>query len=276
VHGRGSVATIAGRGALDAAETEDAGGASLCELIRQDIVEGRLAAGSRLKVADLALRYDTSTNPVREALQQLRGEGFVQFSHNRGARVRAVDADLIRNVYEIGTVIEPYLTRWFVGYVTDADIAELEAIRDEIEARGFGDARLYDVLDDRFHQLIYSRHYNLHAVELWSRHRDVLRAIGRRFPHSIARREAIRVEHRELVECIKNHDAEGAARVIARHVEGAGRHLIEHLRASSAAAGGGLNREGGAHRPQAAMRASMQGAASRRNGTRKHPLSGSK
>jgi DNA-binding GntR family transcriptional regulator len=264
VRGRGIVAAIEGRDSLTG--TADEGGAEspLCEQIRQDIVEGRLAAGERLKVAELALRYDTSTNPVREALQQLRGEGFVQFTHKRGARVRPVDAAFIRDVYEIGTVIEPYLTRWFVGYVTDADIAELEAIRDQIEARGFGNPRLYDVLDDRFHQLIYARHYNLHAVELWSRHRDVLRAIGRRFPHSIARREAIRVEHRELVECIKNHDAEGAARVIARHVEGAGRHLIEHLRASSAPSGGGVKRESAAHRPHAAMPASTQGPGSRR------------
>ena len=54
-------------------------GASLYELIREDIIEGRLAANERLVAADLAERYGTSTNPVREALQLLRGEGFVVF-----------------------------------------------------------------------------------------------------------------------------------------------------------------------------------------------------
>jgi DNA-binding GntR family transcriptional regulator len=43
------------------------------ELIRDAIVSGRLAANERLVVADLAERHNTSTNPVREALQQLRG-----------------------------------------------------------------------------------------------------------------------------------------------------------------------------------------------------------
>ncbi|TIT79151.1 MAG: GntR family transcriptional regulator, partial [Mesorhizobium sp.] len=52
-------------------------GASLYELIREDIIEGRLAANERLVVTDLARRHGTSTNPVREALQLLRGEGFV-------------------------------------------------------------------------------------------------------------------------------------------------------------------------------------------------------
>jgi DNA-binding FadR family transcriptional regulator len=37
-------------------------------------------------------------------------------------------------------------------------------------------------------------------------------------------------EHRELLRCISAQDADGAARIIAQHVEGSGRHIIEHLR----------------------------------------------
>lgn len=51
-------------------------GASLYQLIREDIIEGRLAANERLVVTDLARRHGTSTNPVREALQLLRGKAL--------------------------------------------------------------------------------------------------------------------------------------------------------------------------------------------------------
>jgi DNA-binding GntR family transcriptional regulator len=204
------------------------------ERLRQDIVEGRLAAGSRLKVAELARRYATSTNPVREALQQLRGEGFVLFSPNRGARVRPIDDDFVRDVYEVTTLLEPYMTRWFVGYVTDVDIERMEALQAEIEAVGFDDPEAYSRLDEQFHRIVYDNHYNRHAFNLWWRHREILRAIGRRFQFSRARRHAILLEHRGLIDSIKHHDADGAARVIARHVEGSGRHLIEHMRATRA------------------------------------------
>ena len=90
-------------------------GASLYQLIRDDIIEGRLAANERLVVTDLARRHGTSTNPVREALQLLRGEGFVTFVPNRGARVRPIDQDFVRDIYEIGVLIEPALTKWFVN-----------------------------------------------------------------------------------------------------------------------------------------------------------------
>src|SRR6185312_11676029 len=82
---------------------------SIYDRLREDIIEGRISADSRLKVRDLAARYGVSTNPVREALQQLRGEGFVVISPNRGARVRPIDEDFVRNVYEITALIEPYL-----------------------------------------------------------------------------------------------------------------------------------------------------------------------
>jgi DNA-binding GntR family transcriptional regulator len=37
-------------------------------------------------------------------------------------------------------------------------------------------------------------------------------------------------EHRELIACLKAQDVEGAAQVIARHVSGSGRHIIERMR----------------------------------------------
>lgn len=203
--------------------------ASVYEMIREDIVSGRLGPNERLKVADLAEHYQTSTNPVREALQQLRGEGFVLMEPNRGARVRPIDADFVRDIIEIEVLIEASLTRWFVSIVSDADIVELERIQDEIEALNFEDRVLHGRLDTKFHQFIYDRHYNRHAAELWWKHREILRAISRRFPTSLSRRVAVLREHRELIERIRAQDADGAAAVVARHVEGSGRHIIEQM-----------------------------------------------
>ncbi len=221
----------------ESSRASEKSGNTVFECIRRDIVEGRLAAGSRLKISALAARYGTSTNPVREALQQLRGEGFVVISPNRGARVRPVDDEFIREVYEVTSLLEPYMVRWFVGYATDEEIKRMEALQDQIEAGGFDDVEAYSRLDEAFHRVATDRHYNRHAANLWYRHREIMRAIGRRFPFSLARRDAVVVEHRELIDCIRRHDADGAAVVIARHVEGSGRHLIEHMRAARAHAG---------------------------------------
>ncbi|KFL31542.1 GntR family transcriptional regulator [Devosia riboflavina] len=202
---------------------------SIYELIREDIISGRLEPNARLKVADLATRYGTSTNPIREALQQLRGEDFVVMEPNRGARVRPIDEAFVRDIIEIEVLIEPALTKWFCSIATDADIVDLEAAQAEIEAHNFADPKHHGELDTRFHQLIYDRHYNRHAADLWWKHREILRAISRRFPTSLSRRQAVLREHRELIEAIRAQDADKAAEVVARHVEGSGRHIIEQM-----------------------------------------------
>lgn len=210
-------------------------GASVYELIRDDIISGRLKANERLVVADLALRHQTSTNPIREALQLLRGEGFVVISPNRGARVRPIDQDFVRDIYEIGVLIEPALTRWFVGMATPEDITQLERAQDEIEANNFADPLKHSELDTRFHTIMYERHYNRHAAELWWKHREVLRAVSRRFNFTLARRAQVMREHRQLIQHIKDGDADQAAALVAQHVEGSGRHILEQMRAAEAA-----------------------------------------
>ena len=206
------------------------GGASIYERLRDDIIHGRLKANERLKIAELASRMGTSTNPVREALQQLRGEGFVIMAPNRGARVRPIDEEFVRDICEIEVLIEPALTRWFVGIATKADVEELERIQAEIEALNFADEMKHSNLDMQFHRVMYDRHYNRHAVDLWVRHRQILWAISRGFQTSLIRQSNVLEEHRELIACIMSQDVEGAARAIGRHVEGSGRHIIERLR----------------------------------------------
>lgn len=216
-------------------EQEDSGPAqpgpkSVYELIRNDIMEGHLVANERLKISTLAKRYKTSTNPVREALQQLRGEGFVTISPNRGARVRKIDAEFVRDIYEMAALIEPYLTRLFVSHCVDSDVAQLESIQAEMEANNFTDPVKHSLLDTKFHNTMYEGHYNRHAVEQWWKHHLILRTINRDHPVSMKRRDAVIQDHRDIITAVKNHDEDRAAEVIARHVSGAGLYISEQLR----------------------------------------------
>lgn len=210
-------------------------GAAVYELIRDDIISNRLKANDRLVVAELSGRHGATGNAVREALQLLRSQGFVLMAHNKGARVRPIDEEFVRDIYEIGVLIEPALVRWFVSMATPADIAHLEGIQDEIEANDFADPVLHSELDTQFHTLMYERHYNHLTAELWWKHREVLRAVTRRFSFTLARRAQVMRDHRELIQWIKEGDADKAAALIAQHVEGSGRHILEQMRASTAA-----------------------------------------
>jgi len=75
--------------------------------IKNLILSGDLAPGSRIRQEELALRFGTSRIPVREALRYLESEGLVTLKANSGAWVARLDlADCIE-VYKIRERIEP-------------------------------------------------------------------------------------------------------------------------------------------------------------------------
>lgn len=213
-------------------------GGVVYERIRDDIISGRLQANERLVVAELSERHNSPANAVREALQLLRSQGFVLLVHNKSARVRPIDQDFVRDVYEIGVLIEPSMVRWFVDMATAADIEALEDIQRQIEENNFSDPILHSELDTQFHTLMYDRHYNHLAAELWWKHRELLRALARRYSYTLSRRSQVIRDHRELLRMVKEGDAEGAAVMIAAHVDGAGRHVLEQMRAATSARAG--------------------------------------
>lgn len=213
-------------------------GAVVYERIRDDIISGRLGANERLVVAELSERHNSPANAVREALQLLRSQGFVLLVHNKSARVRPIDQDFVRDVYEIGVLIEPSMVRWFVDMATTADIEALEDIQRQIEENNFADPILHSELDTQFHTLMYDRHYNHLAAELWWKHRELLRALARRYSYTLSRRSQVIRDHRELLRMVKEGDAEKAALLIAAHVDGAGRHVLEQMRATTSARAG--------------------------------------
>ncbi|WP_417419282.1 GntR family transcriptional regulator [Hoeflea sp.] len=211
------------------ASAESEGENAIFHKIRHEILAGNLPANERLKVSDLAKKYGVSTNPVREALQQLRGEGLVVFTPNQGARVRTIDTDFVRDVSEVGQQLEPYLVRFFAETASQDDIDRLEAIQDEIERLNFSDKGKHADLDCQFHTTLYGNHYNRVAYKLWQQHRQILWAISTRVPVAIGRREAIFHEHRKLIDCIKRQDIDGTADTLYHHVRDAGRHLVDRL-----------------------------------------------
>jgi DNA-binding GntR family transcriptional regulator len=235
---------------IEAEGPEEPSYVRLRDLIRADIIEGRLASGTRLKIADLAARYDSSGIPVREALQQLQGEGIVVFTPNRGARVRALDDTFLRNIHEIRAVLEPFLVRWFARHRSAAQLAALEAAqRDYDAALQARDAFGCMACNKRFHTICYDSHYNDEARLVANRHSGLIQAIAARFPPGHARNLQAAREHWGIVEKIRAQDEEGAAALVAEHVRHAGLDMIERLLAA-----GLSDREGAGRRMDRAAR----------------------
>jgi GntR family transcriptional regulator, carbon starvation induced regulator len=63
------------------------------EQLRQEIIQGILLPGEKLRIEVLRKRYDVGGTPLREAMNRLSAEGMVTQSDQKGFRVTPVSAD---------------------------------------------------------------------------------------------------------------------------------------------------------------------------------------
>lgn len=118
-----------------------------------DILERRLAPGTRLREEELAARFEVSRTVVRQALQRLAQEQVIALHHNRGAQVPAPTRDDARHVFDARRVVECEIARRLAGRLHAEQVAELETLVEaEARAQAQGDRAAAIRLSGEFHR----------------------------------------------------------------------------------------------------------------------------
>ena len=95
------------------------------EVLRQAIIEGRLAPGQRLTERQLTTMTGVSRTLIREALRQLESQGLISVIPNKGPVVRELTAAEGRDLYAIRAVLEGLAARLFVENADERMVADL-------------------------------------------------------------------------------------------------------------------------------------------------------
>jgi DNA-binding GntR family transcriptional regulator len=102
------------------------------DFLRQSIISGRLAPGSRLVERELIEMMDVSRTVIREALRQLETEGLVATIANKGPVVRKLTAGEAKDLYAIREVLVGLAARLFVLNAKSAQIESLRLALEEV------------------------------------------------------------------------------------------------------------------------------------------------
>lgn len=204
-------------------------GAPLYRQLLDDVARGVYGSGTRLRIHEIAKKYGTSINPVREVLRRMEGEGLVRFEKNRGATITELDRAAVENMYELITVLEPHLIAGFAETCTPEDVREVELIQERLKDVPPIDKPQFTAMDMEFHLAIVTKHHNDRAVRVWLTQRRLVNILTRRNGLTRTRHEEIIREHDELIAAFRAHDVQRATEVISRHIEGAGRALRFYL-----------------------------------------------
>ena len=88
---------------------------SAYDRLRSDIIAGRLAPNSKLRIEELRQDYDTGASPLREALNRLAGEGFVTAEGQRGFTVAPISLKDLNEITRLRTMLECEALRESIG-----------------------------------------------------------------------------------------------------------------------------------------------------------------
>ncbi|NIY49116.1 GntR family transcriptional regulator [Cedecea colo] len=125
----------------------------IAETIRQKIIIGELATGTRLSEASLSEQLDISRNTLREVFRMLTQEGLLRYEPNRGVYVAVPDMAAILDIYRIRRLIEcDALTH---AYPLHPAVMKMEAAVEEArEYRQSSDWRRVGTANMKFHTAI--------------------------------------------------------------------------------------------------------------------------
>ncbi len=184
--------------------------------LREAILTGELAPGTKLRAEHLAQVLGVSPTPLREAFQRLAGVGLVTIEPQRGARVALIDPIDAIELYDIRLALEPDALRQSVERSDDAHRATVASALAQLEAPT---TRIIDALraHESFHASLLARCPNQRLIRMIGE----LHVQCERFQVASAisiTANTTAADHRGLADAIRRGNADLARDRLARHL----------------------------------------------------------
>jgi DNA-binding GntR family transcriptional regulator len=201
----------------------------IVETIRNAIVNGQLASGTRVAEPDLADKFGISRTPIREAFRQLESEGFITVIPRKGAIVASLSPKDVADFYDLKAVLEGYAARSAAKKLTQKDIERMESVNRQMEAAtAKKDVRKVLSLHNEFHDIFVRSCGNeklhsivQHLVMQFQRFRLIMAMPGRV--------EGIIQQHREIIDAFRKQDSALAESLVQKNAHYGKKILLREL-----------------------------------------------
>lgn len=209
----------------------------IAQRLRAAILANEIKSGEWLRQEQLAQKFGVSHTPVREALQDLVGEGLVEHVPYRGIRVIEFSIADLLDLYASRAFLESLTARYAAQNITPEQLTELNCLSAEIERqRVQKNWTEYRALNRRFHQMIYAASGHAYLTrtldQMWNAFPTMM--LGN-FSETAAkpipqRGASDKQEHLAIIAALESRDAERAERLMRAHVEESGHRIAAVLK----------------------------------------------
>lgn len=205
-------------------------GAQVARVLRQRIVRGELAPGSRITEEALAEEFSVSRGPIRDALTQLSFEKLVEVQRPRGVYITGLTRDDVDQLYSLRGALEQLaLSRAMRVDDVSRWAAMAAAVARMGEAADGGDHAAFVTADLEFHSEIYALadHPRLHGA--WDQYLPTFAALLEvTINHDEDLHESAS-DHVRLMEVMRAGNPADASTVLSAHLDGARDRMLSEI-----------------------------------------------
>jgi DNA-binding GntR family transcriptional regulator len=209
---------------------------AVADRLREEIIRGTIPEGAQLRQDAIAIQYQVSRIPVREALRQLDAEGLITIVPNRGAVVPALSPSDVEELFTIRALLEPEILKHSIPRLTSADLEEAGVVLRRYEGELQNEDHLFawGRLNWQFHSILYSRaelpHF-LNIVRNINNNGERYTRLQLYLTHGITRANE---EHHQILDLCRKRTVAAACELLCLHIQHAGQSLKEALKARRA------------------------------------------
>jgi len=198
------------------------------DYIYSALKEGDLQPGSQVLESQLAGKLEISRAPIREALQQLVGEGLLDYKAQVGTFVRVLSAKEIMDAYHTRGLLEGYAVAEGMERLTEGDWRHLEELCHQMENHA-ATQRHQDLIEAgrEFHTLLFSRCENQQLIEYTARLSSKLHLLFYQHWAGLYDAKTIRGRHEQLLAAVRTGDAATVEAAFRQHYAETGARVAE-------------------------------------------------
>ena len=190
--------------------------------ILQAIRNGRYQPGERIRETEVAGWLEVSRTPVREALRRLESDGLLTFESWRGVVVSDLNRQQIGELYAMREVLEGAAARMAARHIDDAEIELLSLLLEQAE-KAVDDPERLAGINRKLYQTIYVAAHNQYLLQTLKQQENAIALLRGTTFALPGRAETAASEHRNIVEAIRNRDADASENAARLHIANAQR-----------------------------------------------------
>lgn len=187
--------------------------------LREAILSGQLAPGTKLIEQSLSSQMHISKTPVREAIRELAQEGLISSKARHGLAVIDFTEKDINELVTLRSTLEVLGVRLAIDFWTKDDTIALYTILKKIIAAE--KEHTYSELpnlDIEFHEYIIKRSGNMRLAKAWKDIASQMNVLFRMIQYFEFSEEYISASHNEIIEAISNKNKTECENILIAHI----------------------------------------------------------